>query len=104
MNKMVVKKSPMVLLVIDKTGKQMKKFLKRFSEMDDVVLMPDINGNNAKWHFIRKAMNERKKIIMYAIYGKGKKSVEDAISSISYHFRYQNVNNIIRVVLDDNLI
>jgi len=98
-------KKPTVLLVIDKTGEQMEEFLKNFEEMDDVVLMPnDLLTSTERWLFIRKAMNDKKKIILYSINGMRKGEVEENIDFISRSFRRQNVKNIIRIVLDNNLI
>ena len=96
---------PMILLVISRTVKQMKNFLKGFEKMSDVVLMPnDIIGNTSKWRFIRDAVDTKKRIILYAITRTERREVEDEISKISYHFRCQSNYNIVRVMLDDGKV
>jgi len=96
---------PMFLLVISKTQVEMDNFLKVFKEFEDVIVMPnDSSGPNTRWHFIRNAMNDRKRIVLYPIVQVSRKLIEEQIEHITYHITSQNNLNIQRVLLDDGLI
>jgi hypothetical protein len=93
-----------VFLISDRTGYKMKPFLKTFEGMENVLFMPKVIGNDETWHFIRNGMNAGVTIFLYALESKARIHLEHEIEQIKWHFHFQSISNIYRVILDDGRI